>query len=197
VGFVTDAAVADDLHTAVNVPYASVLLRLVTGEAECARRVTEQLQSIIAPVRVVALVALLIGNGLVNDGALGLRVAVAAQLGFGDNQPVGVLLQIGYDMARLTLLLGRRTVEDPTGHFLGVALSGHARFNRAGRPLDRGERLQEWTERFVDRNDRFLNGTDGLLDWTRRLLHGRLHRGRQTRQQPQENHTRNVATVHQ
>ena len=59
----------------------------------------------ITPVRVVALVALLVGHRFVNHTALGLRVAVATKLGLGNDQLVRVLLHVRGDVARFALSL--------------------------------------------------------------------------------------------
>ena len=139
----------DDLNSALDMPYSSVLLRLVTGKTECSGRVAEQLKPNVAAVRIVAFVTLPIRYGFVHDVALGLGVAVVAEFRFRNNQLVSVFGHVVVDVARVALPLGRRAMEEPASHLPGVALRCDARLDRAGRPFDRVWRTFDRRSRLV------------------------------------------------
>jgi hypothetical protein len=77
----------------------------MTGEAEWSGWIAQQLQRMVATVWIVTLVALGIEDGLVNNAAFRLGVAVAAQLLLGDDQLVRMFLKIDSGVARFALLL--------------------------------------------------------------------------------------------
>ena len=85
---------------------------------------------------VMALLTLDVKYGLMDDTSLRLGVTEATQLGFRDDQLVGVFLKIVSKVACFALLLSVGPMKYPAGHLLGVALRRDARVDRTGRPLD-------------------------------------------------------------